>query len=841
MMNRFKLNGPWLILFTILLSAFHSNAQIFIDQSLSEGINNSHSSGQHEGLVTTGACWVDIERDGDLDLFIANGTTLVLYMNNREGVGSNDFTDISKTHLPDLDYGSSAIAAADYDNDGDDDLYVANYLQDVLLSNDGQGHFNDITKIAFSEYNLLDSAYGTSVAWGDLNNDGWLDLYVANYTYDQNSITHSADRLHINQAGSPVVFLDQSHLLTGDHDYDDAEDLRGFSFAAIMTDYDNDGWMDIYVTNDCPHGPEDNKMWKNNGDLTFTEVSQAIGPFTRGKKTRNGRVPDCASAMGIAAADLNNDGYTDYHMSNIHAFGENSVLLINQNGVLQNGSYASGLDNSSFILENGYLFTWGTTFIDYDLDRWRDLVLVGGTFYSDLPRPNFLYRNDGEMVGDVPLLTEIPGDQSGLNNLSISRTIISGDYDMDFIPDLFLTNLFGSSALYKNNIQNDNNALVIALNGAGPPLSNANGIGAKVYVTTPDGFTQYHEVSSGTGLGGGNDMAAYFGLSTFDSAEISVLWPSGIKQIVGTKAVNQKIVVNEPSFNVVWPVGHEVLVVGTEYEIRWHSSSPEPVNIYLQNLNGSHNLLAHSVPNHGSYSWNPDENLASGSGYMIAISTRDSLNFGYSNDDFSITRSMEQIHHVNSPNGGELIRAGDTTLISWAPSESTEVNIDLYKNHQFTCNLASGIRNQNAFEWIVPDSLNGNSFKIKVSSSGLLSDESDKPFSIIAWTNRNWEIDSLENNEVLGQSSRMYLSKLKVSPNPIENQAEIQYQLSKPGQVRVDLLDVAGKYVDRLFSDYQRTGTHLLPYQTNNIPEGIYWMVLSQNGKRIGVAKIVKR
>jgi len=330
------------------------------------------------------------------------------------------------------------------------------------------------------------------------------------------------DRLFHNNGDG--TFTDVSYLLG-------LENLNGYGFIAAWTDYDKDGDLDIFLINDCPYGPLGTKLFRNDGGSdpltwTFTEVSESVG------------VADCRNGMGIAVGDYDRDSWLDYFYTNITS----PLLLHNGGGTFTDVTAAAGLDEA-YVPETGKKrITWGTIFFDYDLDGFLDLCVAAGTLWIDSttdPQPNLLYHNDGNGItfSDV-------SSSSGIDDPGKGRTIVMGDYDGDGDPDLFVVNYGESVFLFRNDYANTtgHHWLILDLQGAGPPLSNRDGIGAKIKVTTPDGVVQYWETRSGDSLGGGSDLGAYFGLNTKKVvSEIEVTWPGGTVQTLANINPNQRM------------------------------------------------------------------------------------------------------------------------------------------------------------------------------------------------------------------------------------------------------------------------------------------------------------
>ena len=489
--------------------------------------------------IGTGAAWFDCEGDGDLDLYVTmrNGANR-LFQND----GAGNFVNIASGDSRDSAHDGAGVSVADFDNDGDKDLYLANSDADVLLRNDGNCGFTDVTASAFpAEPTPFLEARGTSASWGDYDNDGNLDLYVANHlnmnaTGPDDYAADSQDRLFHNNGDG--TFTDVSDLIRGVDDADGNDDLDGYGFIAGWTDFDNDGDLDIFLMNDCPFGPKGNKLWRNDGGAgplvwNFTEVSAAAG------------ADQCQNAMGIGWGDPDRDGLSDYFFSNV---GSATFLDNNGDGTFTDATVAAGLFEDTVPGSDPAVDrkTWGSVFFDLDLDGYQDLAVAAGVI-SDLsstePQPNMLYRNNGNST-----FTNI-SDGSGFESPRRTRTVVMGDYDADGAPDLFMVNFGEAVSLVRNEYggRTSNHWLIVDVEGAGPLAggSNKDGVGAKVKVTTPDGVEQHYEVRSGSSLGGGDDVAAYFGLGLNTTADVEITWPSGVVQTLTGVTADQRLNVVE--------------------------------------------------------------------------------------------------------------------------------------------------------------------------------------------------------------------------------------------------------------------------------------------------------
>ncbi len=589
-----------------------SQAQtLFTDVTLSTLGNLTHTeSAAPDTRIGTGAAWFDYDRDGDLDLYMTNRVGANhLWRNDGGGV----FIDVAAAvGAADASHDGSGVAVADYDNDGDLDIYLANGDDDVLLKNQltetGAATFIDVTATAFP--GITTPQRGTSASWGDYDNDGYLDLYVTNHKEIDGSGTGTQDRLFHNNGDG--TFTDVSYLLG-------LENLGGYGFIAGWTDYDNDGDLDIFLINDCPYGPIGTKLFRNDGGTdplawTFTEVSASVG------------AADCRNGMGIAVGDYDRDGWLDYFYTNIGS----PLLLHNNGGTFTDVTAAAGLDDGVVPETGKDRVTWGTIFFDYDLDGFLDLCIAAGTLKPDGtadtdPQPNLLYHNNGNGT-----FTDVSAS-SGIDDTGRGRTIVMGDYDNDGDPDLFLVDYGEQVHLFRNDVANTtgHHWLIVDLRGAGPPLSNRDGVGAKIKLTTPDGVVQHWETRSGDSLGGGSDLGAYFGLNSNTLvSQVQVTWPSGTVQTLTNLSADQRITIVEqasapPGIAVTSPNGGEIWSKGTTQTITWTDNISGNVKIRLLKGRALAAIIAASTPSNGSFDWTLPTSLVTGNNYKVEIDSLD--------------------------------------------------------------------------------------------------------------------------------------------------------------------------------------------------------------------------
>ncbi len=474
---------------------------IFAEVSRQAGIVNNRVAGIE---MSAGIAWGDYDNDGWLDLYVTDPLAKnTLYRNNGDGTFSVSEFD-AQVALPNA-Y-SQGATFADYDNDGWKDLFVANWGANTLFRNvEGRG-FMDVT----AQAGITGDHNSKTASWGDYDNDGFIDLYIANWScYPKcgRQMDGDTDRLYHNNGDG--TFTDVTDLLMGG--------VTGAGFVASFTDYDNDGDLDIYLVNDEFINPIGNKLWRNDGagcnGWCFTQVAREANADAK------------VFGMGLAAGDYDNDGDMDYYYSNVGPM----ELLQNQG----NGTFKEVAEQSGVQAANG--IGWGAVFLDYNNDGWRDLYLAiaDTTDHKDVGA-NRLFHNNG----DGTFTSIACNDES--TDIRMSIGVAYADYDHDGWVDLVVGNLDEGYRLYKNQQgqTSSNHWLAIELVGAGPV--NRDAVGARVYVTTPNGITQMQEVISGSSVMAGNDLAQYFGLGAERSAEVRIRWSNGEEQVIQNVKADQR-------------------------------------------------------------------------------------------------------------------------------------------------------------------------------------------------------------------------------------------------------------------------------------------------------------
>ncbi|MDA1190660.1 MAG: CRTAC1 family protein [Candidatus Poribacteria bacterium] len=501
-------------------------------------------SGQKFYLETlgAGAAWFDYDRDGNLDIYFVNGADLpgmksdtpptnALYRNNGDGT----FTDVTaQAGVGDTGYGFSC-AVADFDNDGWQDLYVANYGANVLYRNNGDGTFTDIT----AQSGVGDTRWAAAAAFADPDRDGDLDLFVANYVEFNTDENPECLRLGVRMHCSPDVFQGQPNVYyrnNGDGTFTDIThesglySLAGKGMGVIWCDYDNDGDPDLYVANDRTA----NMLWRNNGSGAFEEVALMSGVAL----DEMGRVQ---SSMAVVAGDVDNDGAFDFALTNFEDEPNNLYRNVG-GGFFADETYSSGLGEKSL----PYL-AWGAEFGDFDQDGYLDFLVVNGHIDENIrdAKPNssydqsnqlFLNRGD-ETFSDVS--NQVGDDFAAPRS---SRGIALGDYDNDGDLDLLITNSNQPAQLLRNDSERVGNWLIVALEGV---ADNRDAVGARVRVEV-GGKSQIREVKSGGSYPSHSDMRLHFGVGAAETVDlVEVRWLDGTAQRIESVASNRVLHVRQ--------------------------------------------------------------------------------------------------------------------------------------------------------------------------------------------------------------------------------------------------------------------------------------------------------
>jgi len=510
------------------------------DVTKKAGITWRHSIGDDaltNIVESTGAgcVFLDFDGDGDLDIYLVNGSyhpdfshargrnlagklANALYRNDGDGT----FTDVTEAAgIGDRGYGMAAVAA-DYDNDGDTDLFVTNYGRDTLFKNNGDGSFSDVTDSA----GVGDERWTVGATFFDFDRDGLLDLYVGAY------LLFDPDYRHYFAADGfpgPLSYPGRRDTLyrnRGDGTFEnvsktagiDNPDGRAMGIAAC--DIDGDGDEDIFVAND---GME-NYLWRNKGDGRFENTALATG-------TAFGQNGEATSAMGPEFGDFDLDGLVDLFVPDM---GYGCLYRNTGKGWFEEKSARLGV---AAVL--GQYVSWSGNFLDIDNDGWLDIFVVNGDAHHLEAEEDTLFLNrKGAEFEDISAKTGV-----ALSTKFVGRGSASGDFDNDGDLDLLVLNLNDRPRLLRNDLDNQHHWLELRLIGT---TSNRDAIGARVRLTA-GGHTQLRDVRTSSGYLSQSDPRLHFGLGSSTVADhIEISWPSGTVQNLRKIAADQLLTITEP-------------------------------------------------------------------------------------------------------------------------------------------------------------------------------------------------------------------------------------------------------------------------------------------------------
>lgn len=532
-------------LLTSLLAACGSqdSTPLFVDVAPQAGLTTPHVSGRNgrfymPEIMGSGAALFDFDGDGDLDAYFAHGHDLDvsqppsepargrLYRNESsrgaDGWVSWRFVDVTaESGIDTTEYGIG-VATGDYDNDGRVDLYLANYGRNQLLRNLGDGRFVDVTDAAGAG----DEQWSSGASFVDYDADGWLDLYVVNYL----AVTLANHQVCPTPAGEPdycgpVTYKPEPHRLLrnrGDGTFEDVSLAAGIlahagsGLGVVASDYDDDGRVDLFVAND----KMPNFLWLQQPDGSFQESALATGCAVN----QDGLAE---AGMGVDAGDADADGDDDLVIA--HLTGETNTFYRNFGGIFEDHTLSSGLGPPSRPF-NGF----GAAFFDFDLDGWLDFAVANGHVHrlpelveAGDPFPyhqrDQLFRNLGEgRFAEVEPALAGPGFEVSL----VSRGLAVGDVDDDGDLDLLITHVDAPPSLLINQRLPDRRWLGLRLVTA----SGRDALGARVRLAEPGLPLQVRQSRTDGSYASARDPRVLLALAGAGPASVEVAWPDGRRE-----------------------------------------------------------------------------------------------------------------------------------------------------------------------------------------------------------------------------------------------------------------------------------------------------------------------
>lgn len=523
----------------------------FVDVRKAAGITFVQDSTETEEkyyleTMGTGVGFLDYDQDGLMDLyFVQSGATDIykpahslrsaLYHNNGDGT----FTDVTeKAGVGGQGHYGQGVAVGDFDNDGYPDLYVTGYGRAILYHNNGDGTFTDVTAKA----GVADEGqWSTSAGWFDYDKDGWLDLVVCNYIdwNPKNNLWCGERRPGYRSYCNPNNYRGQKTKLyhnNRDGTFTDVSEASGVGrpeskgMGVVLADFNNDGWTDIAIANDT----WPNFLFINKHDGTFQDVSLLSGLAA----SEDGRYE---AGMGIDAADVDRDGWQDVYITHLD-FELNRLYHNNHDGTFDDDTYPSGIGNKAILLSGVSM-----KFLDYDNDGWPDILQLNGAMLDNVQlyhgevsykEPLLMFRNVGK--GRFEMVSKSLG--ADFMKPIAGRGLATADWENNGTIGIATNNRGDSPELLRNEGAAANHWLEVLLIGT---RSNRDGVGASLKLTS-EGFVQVEQAKGGMGYMSASDPRIHFGLgkrAKIDSLEIT--WPSGQVDKIANPAIDRIIAVKE--------------------------------------------------------------------------------------------------------------------------------------------------------------------------------------------------------------------------------------------------------------------------------------------------------
>lgn len=547
-------------------------ARVFEDVTANTALKNFRCTSGDKNkayIVETTACTIavfDFDNDGKPDIYLLNGSTInaelgkekpaksALYRN----LGNWKFEDVTdKAGVANERWGMGA-AVADYDNDGDADLFVGNFGIPRLYRNNGDGTFTDVAE----KVGLAIKGWHTGATFGDYDKDGRLDLFVPAYVdFDLKNLPPSPLEVEKNKAagqnfcqfrGQPVMCgprglkgaKDRLFQQKADGTFEDVSVKAGviddgdlYGFSSVFVDIDDDQDLDLLVVNDST--PK--QLYLNKGNGTFEEIGYASGIALN----ENGREQ---AGMGLGVGDYDNDGKVDFHITN---FSDDSNTLYRNDGDANftDVTFQVGLGEPTIPF-----LGWGTSFLDFDNDGWKDLIVANGHVYpavddfqwgTSYAQQLLLFRNSKRAANNRETKFErvAAAPNSGLATAHAARGLAIADFDQDGKEDLIVSCVDSSPAILRNVETKKNNWLDVKLVGNTTKKTPKDAIGSKIFVTAGN-LRQRFDLTSGAGYASQNEQIVHIGLGDNTRVDdLQIVWANGEQQTVKINAINQRITI----------------------------------------------------------------------------------------------------------------------------------------------------------------------------------------------------------------------------------------------------------------------------------------------------------
>jgi hypothetical protein len=494
----------------------------------------------------SGVGWIDYDQDGLMDLYFVQSAATewykpphplrsALYHNNGDGT----FTDVTeKAGVGTEGFYGQGVAVGDYDNDGYPDMLVTGYGHTILFHNNGDGTFTDVTAKA----GVADEGnWSTSAGWFDYDRDGYLDLLICNYIQwtPQNNLWCGDHKPGYRAYCHPDNYRGERIKLyhnNRDGTFTDVSEASGVGkpeakgMGVVLADLNNDGWPDIMIANDT----WPNFLFLNNHDGTFRDISFISGVVA----SDDGRYE---AGMGVDAADVDGDGWLDIYVTHLAA-ELNRLYHNNHDESFDDATYTSGMGNKAQLLSGV-----SAKMFDYDNDGWIDIFQTNGAmldninmYHSELSwlEPKLMFRNQGG--GKFEMVSQEMGPD--FMKPTVGRGMAVADFDNDGDLDVAVSNSDDYPQLLRNDGGNANHWLEVMLVGV---KSNRDGRGAALKLTT-EGFVEYRQAEGGGSYMSAHDPRIHFGLGQRKTVEsLEITWPSGIVDKLANLPINQIITVKE--------------------------------------------------------------------------------------------------------------------------------------------------------------------------------------------------------------------------------------------------------------------------------------------------------